>query len=169
MLSLLRLSFFRAKLFFALFFLLYLLALLQYDIYLYYRHFKDHHNSLIGLGFELSFFSYLLMLVAVQFFSVRSFAHEMGNLETLGVRRWQYILAYIVHFLSLWLLGWLFSLPIFPILVAFSTGETMDGSELLQVFLLSLRDSLPLVLLTVGFAFYYHSRKDPFLMLRDKA
>lgn len=168
MISWIKISLLRAKFYFILFSLLYTLAILQADIYWYYRNLSQADNSLLSVGFITGFASYLCMLFFVQFLVIRNFAHEMGNLETLGMRRWQYLLYYLVQFFVSYLFAWFISLPMFPILQIMVENTSPGFLELLRIYFTSLFVLGGFVLLTVGISLFWHSRQDPFLLLKEK-
>ncbi len=169
MLQLVILSLKRSKALFVIMAVLYLLALLQVDIFLFARATDNQSDPLLSLGFVIAAAGYLAGLLGVEFLVLRQFSYEMGNLETLGYSRLQYLTFFTAQFKIICFVAWLFSIPLFSLLYGFISNSSMPLSSHMAIHFISGVSLLALTGFSVFFFGLIHSTRDPFMLLKEKS
>lgn len=159
----------RAKSIFLLFVGLYITAILEIIFYGYFTTIEKYKDSLLTYSYGAGVAGLLAGMAMVHFIIVKNYTYEMGNLETLGYTRLSYILFYVTQFL----LVFLFSVPVailFLFIIYLSSGmqnlgfavyASLSVKSVLTVFLV--------MIISIVAAFIYFSRREPILLLKEKA
>lgn len=148
--------------------LLYTLSYLQLSFYYYFDKAGFFPNPLVKGGYQLGVLGFFAGTIGVIFILARQLRFEMGNLETLGFSQHKYVLFYLIQTGIIFLLAVIAGIVGFIIAYQSIEFKSVQLSVLFEGHL-STTWQLASLYLSANFLFYYfHSYKDPMLLIKDK-
>lgn len=157
----------RAKSTFIIFTLIYILSFIQLAIfYIYNTATSDSAVQLFKTGFLIGVYGFLAGGLGIHYLIIKNYRHEMGNLETMGFSRFNYILQYWLSFILVSLAGFFAGIIIFIIIVQFFSIPISSG-----MFAIIFRTFINLFLFYNIFTYLFLfivSLKDPFHLIKEK-
>ena len=148
--------------------LLYLCVYLQLCLYYYFKLTRIINHPLLEAGYIIGMLGFWGGILGIQYIMIKSFASEMGALETLGYSRLQYGALFFLKFIITSSAAFALSFILFQILYATDYFQAipvrdvmiMHGNIFWRLFLTFNGFTLIFILLESG--------KDPLLMLKTK-
>ncbi|MDH5716027.1 MAG: hypothetical protein OEZ22_00130 [Spirochaetia bacterium] len=148
--------------------LVYALSYFQLCLHFYFQSAKIYNNPLLEIGYLIGIVGLFSGIIGIQFIIGKIYAYDMGNLETMGFTRISYLTYYLIQLVFSILIGIIIGIIVFHIFqFVFFYIESKD-IKLYQIHLAASWRILSLYTLSTGIIYFYHSKKDPMLLIKEK-
>lgn len=159
----------RAKPVFFLFMGLYVIATLEIAFFGYFMNIQKENRTLLTYSYGGGVAGLLAGMTMVHYIIARNFSYEMGNLETLGYSRISYIFFYAVQFLIVFLISLPVTLVLLMIVYFLANMQDLGMAVYFSLFMKSALIVFSLMIFSAISALVYFSRREPILLLKEKA
>lgn len=157
----------RAKSTFMIFSFIYVLSYIQLAIfYIYTINRVDESLLIFKTGFLIGVYGFLAGGAGIHYLIIKNYRHEMGNLETLGITRWQYMFQYWLSFVIVSIVAFIIAIIIFVIILQFFPVK--NNLELGSVIIRSFINLFIFYNLFSYLFLFVVSIKDPFHLIKEK-
>lgn len=154
------------KIFFLLGFL-YILLNLQLSLFLYF-YYSGFQEKLFYTGYLIGLGGFLAGIAGLHFAIISKYTYEFGNLETIGFSRFFCIRHYLIQYLIVLGVTLFPSVIVFQILYHFIGSVSLSGLDLAIIHLESFFALFLFHGLTILSSLWIHTRKEPFLLIRER-